>query len=937
MTDGSRLVLKLKPKSKETNSDTNDPERILPKPTKLQFKLKLPVEIQYDSSLLIAGCRGSSKNGMLMVAAIESLLKVSLYSQPLLNIQYLFELRKLESSSVRVIKKQLTHLINGMCDSNDIIEGLIYSILRELYQTNHFFSHSLIFCEKPSDITHVENIFCENNCLEEWNEVFGRVQSIIRRFVMKSLFFPGFFNTKRGFDFVSLTVLCHEKTVQFSEMIDDMDRKYGENLPEQFFSYCCSVFSLLQLNVDKTQELKDAYKILSLLSLVPACCERFLASPFFVNDGSNKGIPPISIVNHSLFGWFMSMGYDNIPRYMISKEVDLALTVAERTIVVDEKITQKEKLDMLNHLQKFFTNVTKFARTDENKLKKLLKYFWSSICLLNFKMVPLSIENIGINFQMNLFLSFTKVLKKLPPLKAEHFRVAIKHMVSNENFPLKSKYSSILKSDQEQEPEKVPMEELEIDVQVAMLGLVIITNHIFNVNLMNNRRNGLIEEEEELRKKIVLNLVHELLTIPEFVNGVIHCIDQMSANVNEFAMIPAEVFQNVFTEPFCLENNLAILVASKLVARNDLIPQFTYRFPLIHLITSAIKVKKSILHLDKYLIPALLKLFVEIDSSDMKLRYRADISMMFTMPQLTDKYWINSLDPELLATAIKYSFRDADFLNMELRNMFDTNFSSLVDNELKDIGNNISAMIEYITMCLHLHKIIIPKYPAIYFKRAEDPIQYLFELIDLLFKTEDLFKKETRLRVQTPEISRKLDAFRSMLSIVGAQMIGRSVVSELVLRKILNDDLNENIIVSFLNCTKYDGDMFTRLVTEKSNNIDRLTVDLILNFVRYLETKKNTIITEDAIFKELEGDIPFEYLDVLTYALMRDPVKLPSSGIIVEREMILELLNKEAVDPMNRTPLDPNDLIDMPALKKEIEEWKLKAIDEFNSHKKSPI
>jgi ubiquitin conjugation factor E4 B len=48
---------------------------------------------------------------------------------------------------------------------------------------------------------------------------------------------------------------------------------------------------------------------------------------------------------------------------------------------------------------------------------------------------------------------------------------------------------------------------------------------------------------------------------------------------------------------------------------------------------------------------------------------------------------------------------------------------------------------------------------------------------------------------------------------------------------------------------------------------------------------------------------------------MRDPVKLPTSGVIVDRATIkMALLDKEE-DPYNRKPLKEKDLIDLPDLK----------------------
>ena len=51
---------------------------------------------------------------------------------------------------------------------------------------------------------------------------------------------------------------------------------------------------------------------------------------------------------------------------------------------------------------------------------------------------------------------------------------------------------------------------------------------------------------------------------------------------------------------------------------------------------------------------------------------------------------------------------------------------------------------------------------------------------------------------------------------------------------------------------------------------------------------------------------------------MTDPVKLPSSGIIVDRLTIKKHLANDKTDPFNRKPLEEIELIEMPELKLKI-------------------
>jgi len=66
------------------------------------------------------------------------------------------------------------------------------------------------------------------------------------------------------------------------------------------------------------------------------------------------------------------------------------------------------------------------------------------------------------------------------------------------------------------------------------------------------------------------------------------------------------------------------------------------------------------------------------------------------------------------------------------------------------------------------------------------------------------------------------------------------------------------------------------------------------------------------------GDYPDEFLDPLTYTLMRDPVILPTSKAVVDRSTIKQHLLSDPSDPFNRTPLKIEDVVADTALKEQI-------------------
>jgi ubiquitin conjugation factor E4 B len=73
------------------------------------------------------------------------------------------------------------------------------------------------------------------------------------------------------------------------------------------------------------------------------------------------------------------------------------------------------------------------------------------------------------------------------------------------------------------------------------------------------------------------------------------------------------------------------------------------------------------------------------------------------------------------------------------------------------------------------------------------------------------------------------------------------------------------------------------------------------------------------------GDIPDEFLDPLLFTLMEDPVKLPVSGVYIDRSSIRTHLLSDPQDPFNRVPLKIEEVIPATDLKERIEKFKADA------------
>ncbi|KAJ1726876.1 Ubiquitin conjugation factor E4 [Coemansia biformis] len=79
----------------------------------------------------------------------------------------------------------------------------------------------------------------------------------------------------------------------------------------------------------------------------------------------------------------------------------------------------------------------------------------------------------------------------------------------------------------------------------------------------------------------------------------------------------------------------------------------------------------------------------------------------------------------------------------------------------------------------------------------------------------------------------------------------------------------------------------------------------------------------------LESQAPDEYLDPLLASLMTNPVRLPTSGNVMDLAAIKGQLLSDPRDPFNRAPLTVDMLEPLPELKREIAEWRDRKILEY--------
>ncbi|ORX35769.1 ubiquitin elongating factor core-domain-containing protein [Kockovaella imperatae] len=126
----------------------------------------------------------------------------------------------------------------------------------------------------------------------------------------------------------------------------------------------------------------------------------------------------------------------------------------------------------------------------------------------------------------------------------------------------------------------------------------------------------------------------------------------------------------------------------------------------------------------------------------------------------------------------------------------------------------------------------------------------------------------------------------------------------------------------FVRAVANDGRSYSRELFERFARIlkhraimTEAEVQEVVAFTQKVEDMKATIMIED------EREIPDEFLDPLLSTLMKDPVILPMSRVVVDRGTIRTVLLSKEVDPFNNMPLKYEDCIPDTELKAKIAAW----------------
>lgn len=108
--------------------------------------------------------------------------------------------------------------------------------------------------------------------------------------------------------------------------------------------------------------------------------------------------------------------------------------------------------------------------------------------------------------------------------------------------------------------------------------------------------------------------------------------------------------------------------------------------------------------------------------------------------------------------------------------------------------------------------------------------------------------------------------------------------------------------------------------------------DLIAEIIEFC-AKVQEIEQRQKLNDEALVNPPDDFLDPILSILMKDPVRLPSSKVTVDRSTISRHLLSDQSDPFNRSPLSMDQVIPDTELKGKIDEWIKERLQAYNETK----
>ncbi|GAA5912608.1 ubiquitin conjugation factor core domain-containing protein [Sporobolomyces salmoneus] len=331
----------------------------------------------------------------------------------------------------------------------------------------------------------------------------------------------------------------------------------------------------------------------------------------------------------------------------------------------------------------------------------------------------------------------------------------------------------------------------------------------------------------------------------------------------------------------------------------------------------------------KNLMPCLVHAYIEIESTGSHTQFYDKFNIRYYITQLFKLVWTNPTHRESLRRESLNHERYVRFVNLLMN---DTTY--LIDDALSHLGRITERQ------RLMDNEASWSSLPDTERQEKEKELRQWESAVrsDLDLGVESLrllklFSKETTRPFLTPEIVDRLAAMLDAnLSLLAGPKCQDLKVKNPEAYKFRPKELLSDVLTIFQQLGSFeefekavakDGRSYSKGLFERAVRIARKTsikteeeVKEILAFVDKVEAIKLAEEEDEAM-----GEVPDEFLDPLTYEIMRDPVILPLSRTIIDRSSIKQHYLSDRTDPFNRQPFEWEDIVDAVELKGQIQTW----------------
>ncbi|GAA5886450.1 hypothetical protein JCM16303_001413 [Sporobolomyces ruberrimus] len=329
------------------------------------------------------------------------------------------------------------------------------------------------------------------------------------------------------------------------------------------------------------------------------------------------------------------------------------------------------------------------------------------------------------------------------------------------------------------------------------------------------------------------------------------------------------------------------------------------------------------------LMPCLVHAYIEIEVTGSHTQFYDKFNIRYYITQLFKLVWSNPTHRESLRRESLNHERYVRFVNLLMN---DTTY--LINDALNHLGKITERQ------RLMDNEAVWSALPATERQEKEKELRGWESAVrsDLDLGVESLrllklFSKETTAPFLTLEI---VDRLAAMLDFNLATLAGPKC-QELKVKnpeayKFRPKELLSDVLTIFQQLGPYeefekavakDGRSYSKDLFERAMRIARKTaikteeeIKELLDFVDKVE-----VIRVAEAEDEADGEAPDEFLDPLTYEIMRDPVILPSSKTVIDRSSIKQHFLSDPTDPFNRQPLNWEDIVDAVEIRGQIEAY----------------